>query len=146
MVAPLATQYIITIFLYILAYAYALKFAVWAQTCPKPWCKSLVKAQESCLLSRKGMKYNGRGNNYYIGVMDAAKKQRLQSCVATFWSLAHFILYFGLGFFAPSLFWPTFFLGAAFEVYEYKAYLCHDLLDVFYNSAGFLVGRWFSFL
>lgn len=121
-----------------------MKFAVWAQTCNKPWCKKMVAVQEKCLLSCKGMKYGGRGDNYYIGVMDSAKKIKLQSCIATFWSFAHFTLYFFLGMFAPSLFWVTFFLGAAFEVYEYKAYLCHDLLDVFYNSAGFLVGQYFA--
>ena len=140
----LAGQYIAMIFFYIIAYIYAMKFAVWTQTCDRPWCKKIVKMQEKCILSKKNLNYSGRGNNYYIGNMDSAKQTKLKTCIATFWSAAHFTLYFFLGMFAPKLFWLTFFLGAAFEVYEYKAFLCHDVLDVFYNTIGFLVGMYFA--
>jgi hypothetical protein len=73
--------------------------------------------------------------------MTPEKSRELNTCLTTFWSASHFALYLALGMFAPSLFWQTFAIGATFEFYEKYAFDCHDVLDVAYNSAGFLIGK-----
>lgn len=137
----LIAQYIVLVILYICAYWYSLKFAVALNDCHTPQCERLRAAHEGCMCHANVDLSPIRGGHYYIGTMNAEKQARLNGCVTTFWSASHFALYTALGFFAPSLFWPTFAIGVGFEFYEKYAFDCHDVLDVAYNSCGFLVGR-----
>jgi hypothetical protein len=75
-----------------------------------------------------------RGGNYYLLTVDKPKY-----CLLTTWGIAHILLYALIGFLYPTYFWPTLAVGIAFEVAE--AYLdCHDVLDIMWNSIGFMVG------
>lgn len=85
---------------------------------------------------------SGRGANYYIASMDEGKFEQLRTSLVTFWGAMHFLLYAILGYVAPDMFWETFAVGVGFECYEYAKYSCEDPLDVVWNSAGFLVGRY----
>jgi len=134
-------QFTVAIILYILAYWYSLKFAVALNDCHTDACNKLRRAHESCLCHVRANLSPLRGDQYYIGAMDAKKREELNGCAMTFWSASHFYLYLLLGFFAPALFWETFIAGVGFEIYEKYAFDCHDVLDVMYNSAGFLLGR-----
>lgn len=134
---------------YLIAYLYALKFAVTAsQEENRAQFARINKIHEGCVLGCKAQDAQCqndwwtsltqyRGKNYYIGL----DKTPNRFCFATFWSMSHFILYAFLGYMAPDYFWTTFLIGAAFEWYEHEYYDCHDLLDIGFNTAGFLVGR-----
>ena len=142
------SQYIAAILLYVASYIYALKFAVYIGTCNKKWCRNVNNYHEKCMVNcgeySCGLTTT-RGENYYIGVTGEEQKDVLNKCLVTFWGGSHFILYLLLGFFCPNLFWQTFILGVLFEIYEEYMYDCHDALDVVLNTAGFLIGRQFSF-
>jgi len=83
----------------------------------------------------------GRGNNYYISAMNSKKQDDLQKCLITFWGTTHFVLYVLIGYFCPNCFWESFIIGVLFELYEYHAFNCHDLLDIVLNTSGFFVGK-----
>ena len=61
-------------------------------------------------------------------------------CIFTMWSAMHLLFYIFLGYHCPSLFCATLLLGVAFEIFEYFAFDCHDMLDIVYNSCGFGIG------
>ena len=77
-----------------------------------------------------------RGNNYYIG-----KKTR-DRCLVTIWSVTHYLMYMVLGYLFPNMFWETFALGLLFEVVEAATIDCHDIMDVVWNTLGFITGRY----
>lgn len=138
------SQYIIAIILYICAYLYSLKFAVYIQNRDEDWCKSFRKIHESCILgcpTNTEFITDGRGDNYYIGASDSINGSSLKKCMATFWSATHFMLYVLIGFFCPDLFYETLILGASFELFEYYKYDCADPLDILFNTSGFIVGK-----
>lgn len=138
---------------YVAAYMYALQFAVLVSNDENhSKFAKLNEIHEGCMIGCNGQdtqcqaKNQGqwwtsltqyRGNNYYIGI----DKTPNTSCFATFWSCSHFVLYLFLGYMAPDYFWTTFFIGGLFEFYEHKYYDCHDLLDIGFNTAGFVVGQ-----
>ena len=135
----IATQLLLVALVYIIAYAYSIEFATRVDKCDEDWCKSVTAAHRKCAVgctdtTRPLVAYPARGRNYYIGTGSA------DDCLVTFWTLSHFVLYFVLGFIAPSLFWPTFAIGVGFELYEYHKFDCHDVLDIAANSVGFLAG------
>lgn len=127
------------VLLYGLAYFYSIHFAPYlASTAPD---SVLNQAHERCYANvhpswRRLL--SGRGSQYIIG--DDAKSASLDDCLVTFWGGSHAFLYLLIGYFCPSTFWPTFWIGAAFEIYELYAYDCADPLDLIWNSIGFLVG------
>ncbi len=88
-----------------------------------------------------------RGKDYYVlkqrtdtDEKSAQLKDTAQRCVVTAWSMAHFLFYALLAFVAPKLFWPIFLISVVWELLEYLVSDCHDVLDIFWNFAGLLVG------
>lgn len=77
-----------------------------------------------------------RGSNYFLGGDIKYKKY----CILTSWSLLHVVLYFLFGWFFPSMFWETLLMGIMFELVEWLTYDCHDLLDIGWNTLGFVMG------
>jgi len=75
-----------------------------------------------------------KGKNYFVG-------QGGTDCLMTFWTITHGLLYTGIGYCCPNLFWESFSIGVAFEIYEKYRYQCEDALDIFFNTGGFLVGQ-----
>ena len=139
---PKNTQYILAIILYTLAYIYAIEYAPIISKEKGFWPDKINSLHEKCFYSVKdGNFHKIRGENYYIGIMDEAKNKQLKDCMITFWGFSHFFLYTLLGLFCPSLFAETFVAGIIFEGYENLEYDCHDVLDVFLNSFGFMTGR-----
>jgi hypothetical protein len=94
-----------------------------------------------------------RGKNYYSisgPVKNAHPEDKAlfdynqKYCITSLWAFTHIYLYVLIGFFCPSLFWLTFIGGAAFEVFEYFKWGCHDIVDVLYNSLGFFIGYYLN--
>ena len=81
-----------------------------------------------------------RGRSYIVDGSEETNK-KISECFITFWGVTHFMLYAVIGFFCPDLFWQTLAMGIGWELYEYEVFDCHDTLDIFLNTAGFLVGR-----
>jgi hypothetical protein len=82
-----------------------------------------------------------RGGNYWISVTEDQRiKRSSRYCLMTTWAITHIVLYAIIGFLFPTLFWPTFMIGVAYEVMEWITFDCHDVLDLVWNSIGFLIG------
>lgn len=79
----------------------------------------------------RGKAYNMVGPNH----------KKYDFCVMTYWNLTHLLLYTVMGFFCPDLFIEAIGIGLIFELAEYKMFDCHDVLDLFYNAVGFIIGR-----
>lgn len=103
-------------------------------TCDHPICKNIIK--------------NGRSSSYFINTMVPEKnpenvEQRTiyqEKCVLSYWGISHFILFMIFGMIAPSFFVPTLIFGILFEILEHYVWDCGDILDVAWNSLGFLTG------
>jgi hypothetical protein len=126
-----------------------MQFAVAIAQTEHPVYKQIDSMNKSCLMSCGENPHlkrliQGRGENYYISEVDDHTTETLQNCFLSFYNATHFFMYLLLGYFCPSLFMETFLLGVAFEIYEYQYLDCADPLDVFYNCAGFAVGRYLS--
>lgn len=137
-------NYIIILFLYIIAYIYAIEFAQiitdCSQTEKKKKCGYVEEIHRSCIMKTKNLNSiikQGRGNKYYIN----ADNTDVNDCLITYWGLSHFCLYFLFGYFTPDFFWETFFLGIGFEFYEKYMFDCHDIFDIFLNTIGFKCGQ-----
>ena len=94
---------------------------------------------------------SGRADNYSLGGFERGPNETeeqmaervddyTRQCILTMWGLVHFIMYFLLGFLAPDLFWLSFTISIGFEVYEYYAWDCHDVLDIAINTSGLVAG------
>ncbi len=136
--------YLLASLIYIIAYVYSIHFAPILAGAESGWRRDLNDVHESCLVGCRGgiCKLSVRGDNYYINSTDSAKRRRLSNCMVTFWGFSHFLLYSILGFLFPGIFWETFFVGVAFEMYEAAEFDCHDTFDIILNSAGFLAGKY----
>jgi hypothetical protein len=127
------------------AYVYCLEIA--PRIANKERWKRLNDIHESCFIDTApltGRNYtyaNGRGDDYYIGSMTRRKRQMLDTCLVTFWSFSHIVLYFAIGLLCPGKAGFAFATGVAFEWYEYKVLGCHDLLDILFNGLGLIAGR-----
>lgn len=131
------------IILYGIAYIYSLHFAPFlAKRHPT---SSLNILHERCIrqatVSQRHF-LKARGSNYILG--DDDKSASLNNCLLTFWGSAHVLLYLFIGYFCPRRFYLTFWIGVIFEIYEWYVLDCADLLDLFWNSIGFFVGRAFT--
>lgn len=140
-----SVQFATAAVLLIIAYIYAIHFAVSIGKHKGGWQQKLNRVHESQIITIDGevgrALTSGRGQHYYIGATTPEKRERLESCVMTFWGLAHFGFFAVLGFACPDLFWETFAIGCGFEVYEKVQFDCHDLLDIIWNTLGFAAGR-----
>lgn len=137
--------YLFVALIYTIAYIYSIIFAPKLAGAYQGWAKTLNDTHESCLLGCQAnlCKLSVRGDNYYI---NAGPNKTADGCMVTFWGFSHFFLYSVLGFLFPDVFWETFFIGVAFEIYEYKKFNCHDTFDIILNTVGFLVGKNLRFL
>lgn len=83
-----------------------------------------------------------RGSNYFL----TPSGRHSGYCLVTTWAVTHIALYAVLGFLFPNRFWETLAVGVVFEGLEWLTFDCHDMLDVVWNSLGFLLGssvaRW----
>jgi len=79
----------------------------------------------------------GRGSNYYL---NNSFSNIPSKCLVTGWALSHVILYMVLGYVLPNMFWETLFIGILWEIVECIFYKCHDIMDVLWNSIGFIIG------
>lgn len=131
-------QYLFAAIIYTAAFVYVTIIAPQVPKCKTEKCRAVEDLHHTCMVCT-GFSLPGRGKNYFVGGQN--DPEELSKCLVTFWGATHFCLYFVLGMVAPDLFWPTFFAGVAFEIYEYHALDCHDTFDIILNSAGFLAGR-----
>lgn len=137
----LTIRYLLLALLYLIAYTYSIEIAPWLAYSHNKLAVKINNIHESCLLkcdATKNLIGKGRGSQYYIGKPDSADN----SCLITFWTLSHFILYSVIGFLLPDMFWQSFIVGVGFEIYEKYKYNCEDYFDIIANSAGFGFG-WF---
>jgi hypothetical protein len=139
-----AYDYGLLVLVYFIAYLYCIPFAVWAAK--QPELAVINSAHKDCILGLclprvQTVLTATRGKNYIISDRGGTSSARLKSCLITFWSFAHFMLYFILGLLLPHMFLETFVIGVGFEIFEYYKYDCHDALDIFFNTTGFLIGR-----
>lgn len=108
------------------------------------WLKPLNVLFEHCWTGSTtsgGWLQTLRGGNYWISVTDDQKiKRNSRYCLVTTWALTHVILYAIIGFLFPNMFWLTFMIGLLYEVMEWVLLDCHDVLDLGWNSIGFLIG------
>lgn len=79
-----------------------------------------------------------RGQNYLL----TGRKSAKEFCLVTTWSVAHFLMYALIGYIFPRYFWQSFAVGVAFEGLEWITLDCHDVLDIAWNSCGFVFGAW----
>ena len=109
--------------------------------------KSVAAVGKYCFITAPsfmwGFLRNNRGRNYYLNNANGVDKDVTPNCMLTIWGLSHVILYMILGWFVPDMFWETFFIGIAFEYLEKNTFDCHDILDIMWNSIGFLIGKYF---
>lgn len=61
------------------------------------------------------------------------------NCLVTSWNLSHFVMYLLMGYLFPNIFFETLIIGIIFEFIESRAD-CYDVLDVVFNSSGYLIG------
>lgn len=88
-----------------------------------------------------------RGNNYFIDKLDeetSSYSKNIKKCLITSYGVSHFILYFILGYFVPSLFLEEFMIGILFEFMEQEHLDCEDLLDIILNLLGLILGKCIS--
>jgi hypothetical protein len=109
---------------------------------------SISKMNKSCILScpAKGCKRyikNNRGKQYFISI-PADEQKYIKSCLITFWGFTHFLMYFILTFLVPAFYLELFFIGVIFEFYEYYRFECQDINDIYLNTFGILLGKFFS--
>lgn len=134
-------QIITACIIYILAFIYSITIAPILNN-----NSTIIKnIHESCFYKcrtsecKKISSYKGKG--YYIGSDKNAK-----DCLFTLWNISHIFLYAILGYLCPDLFLETLITGVLFEGYERKKHNCGDILDIFCNTAGFLIGRYVNLL
>jgi hypothetical protein len=84
-----------------------------------------------------------RGENYFLTDSELDQKN-INNCIITFWGLSHILLYFILTFLLPSFYIEFFIFGIIFEIYEYYFFKCHDIMDIFLNTIGIIIGKYLS--
>jgi len=133
----------------ILAYIYCLIYAPSIEnslpgTIPAKFAKMHTSCSMTCKTKqcKKHIKIT-RGDKYFISLPEH-EQIHIKSCVVTFWSLSHLAMYFILTYLVPSFYIELFFIGLVFEIYEYYKFKCHDINDIFFNTTGILLGKYFS--
>jgi len=80
-----------------------------------------------------------RGNNYQI-TKQGLKSSLTKNCLITLWGISHAALYSIIGYCCPDMFLESFIIGVGFETWEVILMDCHDVLDIVWNSIGFMIG------
>ena len=140
------TNILIILTIMTFAYIYSLLYAPSIENVnDNSFTSKIARMNKSCLMncdSDKCSEYisKTRGNQYFLSI-DVNQQEYIKNCILTFWGFSHFLMYFILGFCVPSFYIEFFFIGVAFEVYEYHKYDCHDINDIYLNSIGILLGK-----
>lgn len=144
------TQNILIIFVILtFAYIYSIIYAPSIEnSSDDSFTTSIAKMNKSCLLNCKSKQCKdyigiGRGKQYFLSI-PVSEQEHIKSCIITFWGFTHFVMYFILALCVPAFYVELFFIGIGFEVYEYYNYDCHDTNDIFLNTMGILLGKFFS--
>lgn len=143
------TNILIIFIILTFAYMYSLIYAPLIENInDESLTSSISRMNKSCLLSctsKKCKKYikNNRGEKYFISVPPSEQKY-IKSCILTFWGFTHFLMYFVLAFLVPAFYLELFFIGMMFEIYEYYNFECEDFNDIYLNTIGILLGKFFS--
>lgn len=132
-----------------IAYIYSLIYAPSIENSnDDSFTATVAKINKSCFFncaSENCKKYitDSRGKKYFISI-PPNEQEYIKSCIITFWGFTHFIMYFLLALFVPAFYIELFFIGIGFEVYEFYKYECHDINDIYLNTAGILLGKFLS--
>jgi hypothetical protein len=143
------TNIIIILTILTFAYIYSLIYAPSIENSnDDSFTTSISKMNKSCLLNCKSdscKKYisDNRGRQYFISI-PPSEQEHIKSCIVTFWGFTHFLMYFILAMLVPAFYVELFFIGVGFEIYEYYKFECHDVNDIFLNTMGILLGKFFS--
>ena len=128
-----------TLIILVLVYIYCFYIATHENI---PVC--IKKIQEACLYgcNDESCKSNvlPKGTSYIINDEEASRKS--ESCIISSWNVSHFILYTLLSYLNPTMWRELIGMGVAFEVYEHYAYNCEDVMDIFANTAGVILGSY----
>jgi hypothetical protein len=81
-----------------------------------------------------------RGEGYFLTPEGTTSPKKVRSCMLSLWGVLHFILFFLIGFVAPSIFPAIVLVSLVYEFAEYTLYNCHDAMDVVLNIMGYLFG------
>jgi len=143
------TNIIIILSILTVAYMYSLVYAPSIEnTSDDGFTGSVAKMNKSCLLnctSENCTKYitDSRGKQYFISI-PPSEQEHMRNCIITFWGFTHFLMYFILALLVPAFYVELFFIGVGFEIYEFYKYECHDVNDIYLNTMGILLGKFFS--
>ena len=80
-----------------------------------------------------------KGKNYIMQFDDETNKIYRKECIVTNWNSFHFLSHFILVLIFPHCYLAIFLASFLYEIYEYVAYDCHDIADVFYNIFGIIL-------
>ena len=104
------------------------------------WLKPLSSLFQTCWFGEKPLTswmQKLRGNNYWLST---GGTQQQKYCLITSWAVSHVVLYAIIGYMFPNMFWHTLLIGISYEILEWCTLECHDVLDIVWNSVGFLIG------
>ena len=141
-------EYVNALILYSLAYIYCFHFAAKIENIRSGVIGQINNVHtsciQSCLPSNKicNKFSNLKGKKYYTNSRDETKNTEVHKCYSTFYNFTHFLLYFLLGIFSPNCFKETLAIGIAFELIEREYFHCEDVLDILYNTMGFICGKY----
>ena len=82
------------------------------------------------------------GDGYFVPNTNYQRTATLGKCFYTMWGVGHVVNHFCAGALVPGYFWYDFWLGVAFEIFEWYFLDCHDAIDIVSNSVGYLTGAW----
>lgn len=140
------TIIILIIGLILIGFIYVLRYT------NKRYYNGILSYLQDCIILHEDNKVEKitkyRGQRCYINkkTLTSSKKDKEDKeynhkyCVTTFWSFSHLIFYAYLGFFSPSLLLELFVFNIFFEAYEKYTMEKNDILDIFYNTIGLLLG------
>jgi hypothetical protein len=81
-----------------------------------------------------------KGEQYVVQMSHEENMKFRKECLITTWNILHFISHLVVVFFFPYFYLEIFAVSFLYEIYEYFAYKCHDISDIFYNVIGLLMG------
>lgn len=123
--------------LYILSFISLIAVAILLAT---RWFPQLENIIEKCWIDGEftsNLKFL-RGPQYTL----TGNEPKKEFCLVTTWGVSHFIMYAVIGYMFPQFFWESFAIGVAFEGLEWATLECHDVLDIAWNTFGFVFGAW----
>jgi hypothetical protein len=105
-----------------------------AVKCNGPMCEGIVKRARGAIAK---LQFDTDGRNMWTVITTNLKLRH--GCLLTPWSISHLLCYIVIGFAVPSLWYITFGLSMAWEIFEYYTG-CHDWIDPFVNALALVIG------